>query len=99
MSDVSDTFPPGFFDRADEAVDARFYDLPRLVTHIDDAAIAAVGALYEELGATGEVLDLMSSWVSHFASPPARLVVLGMNERELAANAMADERIVHDLNT
>ena len=29
---------------------AQFYDFPRYVTHIDDGAIAAVGALYDELG-------------------------------------------------
>jgi SAM-dependent methyltransferase len=91
-------FPSGFFDRADEGADPDFYALPRLVTHIDDAAIAAVGALYDELGITGDVLDLMSSWVSHFATPPRRLTVLGMNRAELDANAAADERIVHDLN-
>jgi SAM-dependent methyltransferase len=44
------------------------------------------------------VLDLMSSWVSHFRTPPAALTVLGMNEVELARNAMATERVVHDLN-
>lgn len=91
-------FPPGFFDRVDPSHDALFYAPPRLVTHIDDGAIAAVAELYEELQITGEVLDLMSSWVSHFRTPPRRLVVLGMNERELAANPMAQERIVHDLN-
>lgn len=97
-------FPPGFFDRADDEPDARFYDRPRLVTHIDDAAIAAVGALYAELGIDGSaprparVLDLMSSWVSHFATPPADLVVLGMNADELAANPAATQRLVHDLN-
>jgi SAM-dependent methyltransferase len=93
-------FPPGFFDRTDEADDALFYAPPRLVTHIDDAAIAAVGELYDELGigGDGEVLDLMSSWVSHFRTRPRRLVVLGMNERELSANEAASERIVHDLN-
>ena len=91
-------FPPGFFDRADEGDDAAFYAPPRFVTHIDDDAIAAVGALYEELGVEGDVLDLMSSWVSHFRTPPARLRVVGMNEQELEANPMADERIVHDLN-
>ena len=46
------TFPPGFFDRADPGVDSEFYTAPRLVTHIDDRAIAAVGALYAELGLT-----------------------------------------------
>src|SRR5438132_3157882 len=99
--DVEDEgFPPGFFDRADEGDDAAFYVPPRFVTHIDDDAIAAVGKLYEELGVEGDVLDLMSSWVSHFRTPPARLRVLGMNKAELDANtaAAADDRIVHDLN-
>jgi SAM-dependent methyltransferase len=91
-------FPEGFFDRADPGPDAGFYSVPRFVTHIDDAAIAAVGALYEALGIRGEVLDLMGSWVSHFRVPPARLTVLGMNEAELAANPAATATIVHDLN-
>ncbi|MQA36408.1 class I SAM-dependent methyltransferase, partial [Modestobacter roseus] len=97
-------FPPGFFDRSDDGPDAGFYDRPRLVTHIDDGAIAAVGALYAELGIDGaasrptRVLDLMSSWVSHFRTPPAELVVLGMNAAELAANPAATQRLVHDLN-
>src|SRR5205823_5166227 len=76
-------FPVGFFDRVDEGDDAVFYAPPRFVTHIDDEAIAAVGELYEELGVKGDVLDLMSSWVSHFRTPPAHLRVLGMNEAEL----------------
>jgi hypothetical protein len=46
-------FAPGFFDRADDAPDPVFYGPPRLVTHIDDGAIAAVGALYAELGIDG----------------------------------------------
>ena len=67
-------FPPGFFDRADPGPDAAFYRPLRLVTHIDDGAIAAVGALYDELGigSTATVLDLMSSWVSHFTRRAAR---------------------------
>jgi len=92
-------FPSGFFDRADEGDDASFYAPPRLVTHIDDDAIAAVGELYAELGITGDVLDLMSSWVSHFRVPPRHLRVLGMNKVELDANPVAAERIVHDLNS
>jgi SAM-dependent methyltransferase len=97
-------FPAGFFDRADDRPDPEFYGPPRLVTHIDDAAIAAVGALYAELGIDGSapapvrVLDLMSSWISHFRVPPAELVVLGLNAAELGANRAATERIVHDLN-
>ena len=97
-------FPPGFFTRADDRGDAVFYTPPRLVTHIDDAAIGAVGELYAELDIDGaapaprRVLDLMSSWVSHFRTPPAELVVLGMNAEELAANPAATQRLVHDLN-
>jgi SAM-dependent methyltransferase len=91
-------FPDGFFARADDTPDAQFYAPLRLVTHIDAGAIAAVGALYAELGITGDVLDIMASWVSHFVEPPRRLTVLGMNESELAHNPMAAACVVHDLN-
>lgn len=104
MSRDLDGFPDGFFDRADPGSDSEFYRPPRLVTHIDDAATAAVAALYAELGVDGSsprplrVLDVMSSWVSHLRTPPDELVVLGMNARELGANPMATERVVRDLN-
>jgi SAM-dependent methyltransferase len=91
-------FPMGFFARSDESDDAEFYSYPRYVTHIDDGAIEAVRALYEELGVRGAVLDLMSSWVSHFRKEPDALTVLGMNADELAANPQARSWIVHDLN-
>jgi SAM-dependent methyltransferase len=91
-------FPDGFFGRDDETSDAEFYAQPRFVTHIDDGAIAAVGALYAELGVGGSVLDLMSSWVSHFREQPEALTVLGMNADELAANRQAASWVVHDLN-
>lgn len=95
----------GFFDRGDRTSDAVFYRQPRLVTHIDDAAVDAVSDLYAELGvdgasgAPGRVLDLMSSWVSHLRVAPEELVVLGMNAIELDANPMATARVVHDLNS
>ncbi len=91
-------FPAGFFDRADEADDAVFYAPERFVAHLDDGAIRAVGALYGELGLDGAVLDLCSSWISHFPERPEQLVLIGMNAAELAANPMADEWQVHDLN-
>ena len=94
----SNPYPLGFFDRADPFPDSAFYSSARLVTHLDDHAIAAVGALYEELGISGDVLDLMSSWVSHFRTPPTRLTVLGMNSDELDANPSAGATVVHDLN-
>ena len=101
--DTLPPFPPGFFDRVDPLPDAMFYEFDRMVTHIDDRAIAAVGALYRELGIDGmspdvKVLDLMSSWLSHFEQRPADLTVLGMNERELLANRQATTAVVHDLN-
>jgi SAM-dependent methyltransferase len=95
---MNEPFPAGFFDRADESGDSQFYSWPRLVTHIDEGAIAAVGALYAELELDGDVLDIMSSWVSHFQRAPARLTVLGMNLAELAENPQATARVVHDLN-
>src|SRR3954454_5229256 len=91
--------PDGFVARMDESDDAHFYAEARLVTHIDDGAIAAVGELYDELGVDGDVLDLMSSWISHLRRPPRSLTVLGMNATELDANPMATARVVHDLNT
>jgi SAM-dependent methyltransferase len=91
-------FPPHFFDRADESADERFYAVDRLLTHIDDGAIAAVTELYRELELDGDVLDLCSSWISHFDPPPARLVALGMNAEELAANPAATSWVVHNLN-
>ncbi|MEM7095552.1 MAG: methyltransferase domain-containing protein [Actinomycetota bacterium] len=91
-------FGPGFFERTDELPDGEFYRPPRFVQHIDDGAIAGVGALYHELALNGRVLDLMSSWVSHFRSPPEHLTALGMNPAELVANEQAAETLVHDLN-
>lgn len=78
--------PAGAFKRYDEAPDEEFYETPRLVTHIDDRAIAAVTQLYREFfPAHGEILDLMSSWVSHLPQEVryGRVVGLGMNEVEL----------------
>ena len=91
-------WPQGWFARADERPDTEFYADARLVTHLDDAAIDAVSALYDELGLTGDVLDLMSSWVSHFRTAPRSLTALGLNAVELDANPMATSRVVQDLN-
>jgi SAM-dependent methyltransferase len=98
---MQDRYPPGSFSREDEAPDSEFYAEPRLVQHIDDYAIAAVGEAYRQfLPPGGEYLDLMSSWVSHFPEdmPVKRLVGLGMNEVELARNPRLAEYAVHDLN-
>jgi SAM-dependent methyltransferase len=94
------SWPCDFFARQDSSDDADFYASPRFVTHIDGGAIAAVSALYDELGVpNGRVLDLMSSWVSHLSRRPAGgLVVLGMNDAELRANPQAAAIVLQDLN-
>jgi SAM-dependent methyltransferase len=93
--------PSGAFHRLDESPDPEFYTAPRFVTHIDDGAVAAVTQLYREHLPPGRaILDLMSSWVSHLPAEVAygRVVGLGMNTQELAANPRLDAWVVHDLN-
>jgi SAM-dependent methyltransferase len=96
------SLPEEAFGRYDETPDEEFYKTPRLVTHIDDRAIAAVTQLYREFFPPGgEILDLMSSWVSHL--PPEieyrRVIGLGMNEVELRRNDRLDAYVVQNLNT
>lgn len=95
------SLPEDAFGRMDETPDEEFYRTPRLVTHIDDGAIAAVTQLYREFFPPGGVvLDLMSSWISHL--PPEveynRVIGLGMNETELRRNERLDSYIVQNLN-
>ena len=95
-------YPEEAFKRTDEGPDEEFYRTPRLVTHIDDRAIAAVTQLYREMfPPDGEILDLMSSWISHL--PPEaeyeRVIGLGMNEVELRRNGRLDSYVVQNLNT
>src|SRR5204863_4377247 len=97
----SHPLPRELFSRIDESPDEQFYAAPRLVTHIDEAAIAAVTRLYREyFPPGGAVLDLMSSWVSHLPPEVAyrKVVGLGMNSAELAANPRFARWVVHDLN-
>jgi SAM-dependent methyltransferase len=92
---------PEHFRRYDESPDDQFYREPRLVTHIDDDAIAAATAFYRDLlPAGGRILDLMSSWVSHLPADVeyAAVAGLGMNAAELDANPRLAERVVQDLN-
>ena len=94
--------PEEAYRRTDETPDEVFYRTPRLVTHIDEGAIAAVTQLYrEEFPRWGEILDLLSSWVSHL--PPEveyrRVIGLGMNEVELRRNERLDSYILQNLNT
>lgn len=92
---------PQLFRRIDESDDADFYAAPRLVTHINDATIAALTDFYRErLPAGATLLDLMSSWVSHLPDDLAfaRVAGLGMNAIELRNNPRLNDQVVHDLN-
>ncbi|KAI6797065.1 hypothetical protein KC332_g617 [Hortaea werneckii] len=94
-------YTPHDFTRPDPSADSTFYASPRFVTHIDDAAIASLREYYSQVlppvpqtGPPPRILDLCSSWTSHF---PPRIVDavgrgevevwgLGMNARELERN-------------
>jgi hypothetical protein len=94
-------FPSEYFERIDESDDRLFYVEPRLVVHIDDGAIAAVGRLFQDfIPPHSVVLDLMSSWRSHWPQghPKKRMVGLGLNAVEMADNPDLDEYVIHNIN-
>ncbi|CAI9111152.1 OLC1v1011305C1 [Oldenlandia corymbosa var. corymbosa] len=81
--------------------DRDFYAYPRFVTHVDNYFISTLTNLYrEKLRPEMEILDLMSSWVSHL--PPEvkykKVVGHGLNAQELARNPKLDHFFVKDLN-
>jgi len=97
-TDFSGTYP---FKRQSETDDAKFYEKPRFVYHIDQKAVSHVRGIYGRLLKPGfKVLDLMSSWVSHLPDDVADLDVtgLGMNAEELNANPALARFVIHDLN-
>lgn len=87
------------FDRMDPSDDALFYSVARKVVHLEPGAIEALRAVYaKRFPSAATVLDLMSSWRSHLPDGLDRVVGLGMNAEEMAANPQLDEWVVHDLN-
>ena len=101
MTDLNAKLPSNAFRRMDETPDEIFYEPPRLVTHIDERAIAGVTSLYRQfLPAGGRILDVMSSWVSHLPEDVAygEVVGHGMNAEELAANPRLNRWFVQNLN-
>ena len=98
-----ENIPDQYFRRQDESSDFQFYRSPRLVAHIDDKAIAALGEFFRPSIPDGaDVLDLMSAYLTHL--PPdvrahcRHVVGLGMNGAEMAANAQLTDHVVHSLN-
>ena len=88
--------------RHDESPDVQFYSHPRFVTHIDGGCIDSLrDNVYASIFQEGDdVLDVCSSWISHFPDSPAlRLTVgIGMNEEELRSNPRLASYVVQDLN-
>lgn len=98
----TDFFDDEGFARMDPRPDTVFFKEPRFVQHLDAQAIAHVSDLYARFVKTGSnVLDLMSSWVSHLPDTLHDVAVsgLGMNAQELEQNPRLRERHVHDINT
>ena len=92
---------PALFAKEDRTDDALFYRPARLVTHIDEGAVAALTDRYAHvIPPQSAVLDLMSSWVSHLPSdlPLREVLGHGMNAQELAANPRLTRWWVQDLN-
>lgn len=91
------------FTRIDEEPDTSFYQVPKLVYHIDEGAVAALTRYYDTHIPDGsDVLDICSSWVSHFPRDfPARMrsiVGTGISDKELACNVQLSKFVQADLN-
>ena len=99
--DIFPELPKGAFAKQDSGDDLAFYAPPRLVTHIDEGATAALTEFYRKIVPSGgRVLDLMSSWVSHLPDDRvyAEVVGHGMNAEELSANPRLARWFVQNLN-
>ena len=95
--------PAEYFRRQDESPDGDFYRSPRLVAHIDDPAITALGEFFRPtIPENADVLDLMSAYLTHL--PPdvrtkcRRVAGLGLSGAEMAANSQLTEHVVQSLN-
>jgi hypothetical protein len=94
-------FSEDTFSRLDTRNDMEFYEMPRLVQHLDAMACSQIAEVYGRFLRSGmRVLDLMGSWDSHLPQGIDDLHVsgLGLNAEELRNNNLLAERVVHDLN-
>jgi len=83
--------------------DEFFYLLPKLVQHAAEDARARLTEYYDFVlpsSGTGSVLDLCSSWTSHYPAgwKGQRVVAIGLNAAELALNPSKTEFKVQNLN-
>ena len=89
------------FKRMDDREDSLFYETERLVQHLDRTAIEQVSEIHGRFLQPGmQLLDLMSSWVSHIPESITDLNVtgLGMNADELARNPRLTSKVIQDIN-
>ena len=87
--------------KLDSSDDAIFYSEPRFVHHLDAGFRARLTTLYRErIPPCAQVLDLMSSWVSHLPEDVSydQVIGHGLNEEELNANPRLDRNWVQNLN-
>jgi SAM-dependent methyltransferase len=91
---------PERFKREDETEDSIFYKEPRITTHIDSQCNENLIELYNRiLPMEGKVLDLMSSFQSHFPDNREFYVIgLGLNDDEMKQNRSLNEWVIHDIN-
>jgi SAM-dependent methyltransferase len=85
----------------DTSDDELFYAQPRFVQHLDGAFRRRLTQLYRDRIPPGaDVLDLMSSWVSHLPDDITYASVIGhgLNEQELAVNPRLQRHWVQNLN-
>ena len=92
------------FGKLDSKPDSIFYADPRFVEHVDDNAVKSLTEYIsnEAIQEGDTVLDLCSSWTSHYVSDNNKKVErfsgLGMNAKELEANKILSDWVVQDLN-
>ncbi|KAA8621491.1 hypothetical protein PtrSN002B_010993 [Pyrenophora tritici-repentis] len=98
------------FIRYDENDDSLFYQQPRLVTHIDDPAIARLTQYYDTaLPKSGKIMDMCTSWKSFYPSSIIEAIQkkelevfgVGLNAEEMSLNSVfqdPDHWRVMDLN-
>ena len=83
--------------------DGLFYTVPKFVQHAGDECRDSLTKFYAAAlppSGEGDVLDLCSSWTSHYPKgwKGKRVVALGLNPLELMANPSKTETVRQDLN-
>ncbi len=87
--------------KLDGADDALFYAVPRFVQHLDGGFRARLTDLYRQrLPEGAQLLDLMTSWVSHLPEeiPYPSVIGHGLNAEELQANGRLNRFWVQNFN-